>query len=151
MFENSVGYSLFAAEDFRFEQGEDNELNLGVALKIPAGCYGKLVPTESLRRNDITIIGDIVCPSDLMIPLVISYRGGEEAQGYTICEGEPVALLLLNKAFINVPLVDLKTKGTSLTETEKKKKKRDENVLQLVDTNKSGGERGGEPDNRSKQ
>jgi dUTP pyrophosphatase len=94
--ENAAGLDLFAAHDLVIKSHNKAILDTGVALEIPAGCYGRIAPrsTASYKHHFITGAGVIDADYRGTIKVVIFNLGSED---FYIRTGESHTQLILER------------------------------------------------------
>lgn len=94
----SVGYDLAACEDGELVRYDTAKIPVGLAVVLPAGCYGRIAARSSLALMGLLYGGGVIDPNYRgELNLIITNLG---RYNYTYKRGDRLAQLILEKCEI---------------------------------------------------
>lgn len=91
----AVGWDLAAADKVELAPGERKLVSLGLALELPAGCYGRIASRSSLALRGIDVAGGVIDPDFRGEVKIILVKNGSEH--LVVNSGDRVGQLVLEK------------------------------------------------------
>ena len=96
MSKEAAGFDLYASTDGEILAGSNALINIGIAIKIPEGHYGRIAPRSGLAVKHNIFINAGVIDADYTGEIrVVAYNGGSNT--FTYKQGERVAQLILER------------------------------------------------------
>ena len=108
----SIGYDLYATDDYCVFQGSCRLIPLDIAIKLPRGTYGRIAPRSSLALKMIDVGGGVIDPDYRGNVKIILINNGSGA--FNVRKGDRIAQLILEEARL-VPILQV----DSLDETDR--------------------------------
>jgi dUTP pyrophosphatase len=104
--DGSVGYDICADEDTDIGWGGHGTVRTGIAVAMPAGCYGRIVPRRGLAtRRGIDVLSGIV-DADYRGEIVVVLANYNRGYGpFRVQRGDCVAQLIIERC--EVPEVEM--------------------------------------------
>eukprot|EP00188_Purpureofilum_apyrenoidigerum_P004215 Plantae.Rhodophyta-Purpureofilum_apyrenoidigerum.ctg46445.p1 GENE.Plantae.Rhodophyta-Purpureofilum_apyrenoidigerum.ctg46445~~Plantae.Rhodophyta-Purpureofilum_apyrenoidigerum.ctg46445.p1 ORF type:complete len:183 (+),score=24.70 Plantae.Rhodophyta-Purpureofilum_apyrenoidigerum.ctg46445:31-549(+) len=94
--EESAGYDLFSAEDAEVQPGHRKLVATGIALCIPAGCYGRVAPRSGLAVRHGIHVGAGVIDADYRGSVgILLFNFGQKV--FCVRTGDRIAQLIIEK------------------------------------------------------
>lgn len=101
----SVGYDLYALDDYSINPGGKNQIRTGISVQIPSGCYGRIAPRSSLAWiNFIDVGAGVIDPDYRGEVKVILYNFSKVT--FKVDKGTRVAQMILERV-ATPPIVEV--------------------------------------------
>lgn len=107
--ENSIGYDLRSGQGARIPPGQTRTIGTNIAIKLPAGTYGRIAPRSGLAANhNIGINGGVIDPDYAGEISIVMINHGRRP--FDIYKGDTIAQLICEKVAVpqieEVPLLE---------------------------------------------
>jgi len=90
----AAGYDLYSVENYTLKPGERHAFEIGIAMSIPKGLYGRIAPRSGLAlKYGIDVMAGCVDSDYLGEIKVILINLGQE--DFTVNEGDKIAQIIM--------------------------------------------------------
>lgn len=103
---DAAGYDLHSDEDTDIGWGGHGTVRTGIAVAVPAGCYGRIAPRSGLAtRRGIDVLAGVV-DADYRGEIVVVLANYNRGQGpFRVKRGDRIAQLIIERC--ETPEVDV--------------------------------------------
>ena len=103
---NAAEYDIFSNEDLTIPPNEQATVDLGIAVQLPKGTYGRIAPRSGLTvKHNITVMARVIDPDYRVKIKVVLYNYGNKP--FTVKIRDKIAQLILEK-FESIPTEKVK-------------------------------------------